>query len=118
MVFIPTKKTAEIDAAIDRWENPDPKNAKPWGGKLITPNTHQLKTFASPIARTCADCKYFSHKNGQTLLYKDKGLSTIVHDYGWKERHLCADPKDLGHCERRGALTAGFYGACEEFKRK
>lgn len=118
MAFIPSKKVADIDAAIDRYENPNPDNAQPWGGRIATPTTKQLATFASPIARTCNDCRYFNHKGGQQLLFKENGLSTIVHDYGWKQRHLCADPKDLGQCERRDALTAGYYVACEEYRSK
>lgn len=113
---MPSEKTKEIDAAIDRYENPNIDNAQPWGGKIVTPDGRQLAQFASPIARTCSDCKYFNHKRGQEQLFKEKGLSMIVHDYGWKKQHLCADPKQLGQCERRGALTAGFYVACEEYK--
>jgi len=116
VVHIPSAKAKAHDAALEQYENPDPKNAKPWGGKVILPNQKQLVQFSSAVQRTCSDCRFFDHKAGQTLLFKDKGLSMIVHDYGWKERHLCANPKDLGQCERRGALTAGFYVACEEYK--
>jgi hypothetical protein len=118
VAFIPSDKAKAVDAALERWEQPNVDNAQAGVNLVQPPSTKQLRVFSSQVARTCAGCKHFNHKHGQDLLFKQKGLATIVHDYQWKQQHLGADPKFLGHCEQRGALTASYYVSCEDYKAK
>lgn len=82
------------------------------------PTKKQLALYSSVRARLCGQCKHFSKDHGQKILFGQKKLAEIVHDYQWKAEHLGSDPREMGACTARDLLTGPTHSGaeCEFFK--
>lgn len=103
----------------EQWENPDPRNAQT-AGHLVRPvSTRELAIYGqSGRYKACANCRFFNQRAAQEMLFKDKQLATIIHDYEWTEKHLCTPADQLGVCEQRGCFTGPTYPPCEDYRAK
>jgi hypothetical protein len=84
------------------------------------PTQKQLALYAHVRARLCGQCKFFSKDHGQKILFKEKKLAEIVHDFKWKADHLGSDPREMGACMARDLLTGPTHSGaeCEQFRWK
>ncbi len=93
--------------------------------KIIRPDAGEVATYAETDLHTCGECKHFEHEIGQARMVAQKFTSALVREHGWKVKHLCHDPDDMGICglheggdtrSKGSTLTGPFSKACDQFQ--
>jgi hypothetical protein len=109
---------SDFDIADDA-ERPEPPDTPAHNRVIYQPSLPETAIFSQQRQRTCGMCKFFRHDEGQRRLFREKRLLEIVHDYGWKTKHMGDDPRRLAVCSQHDDMLVGpnTFG-CEHFKVK
>jgi hypothetical protein len=112
-------ESGRIDPKTGEVLPPDANAPNVFTHNIVKPPTkRQLALYSHVRARLCGQCKHFSKEHGQKILFKQKKLAEIVHDYQWKVEHLGSDPREMGACMARELLTGPTHSGaeCESFR--
>lgn len=91
----------------------------PGKGLVVLADEGQTATFASQIVKTCGSCKFYRLSVTQREFEKTNGswFKQVVHEFGWKLRHLGSHPRELARCGQKDDLLVGPHSrACEYHK--
>ena len=93
-----------------------PGQKLPGKSLVVLPNEREAQVFASQQIKTCGSCRFYRHAITQREFEKTKGswFKELVHEMGWKLRHLGASPRELARCGQKDNVLVGPQSrACE-----
>jgi hypothetical protein len=85
---------------------------------VVTPTDEEIETHGRPL-RVCGECRYFNQSDrAQEVIYGQRFYERLVREEGWKLKHLCSPPQDLGLCDawHGEMLTGRFHKACDQYR--
>lgn len=85
---------------------------------VVQPSERDLARYGAPTT-VCGNCRHFDIGDiAREKIRRERFYERLVREEGWKVKHLCSHPADLGLCglSNGDTLTGRLHKGCDQYR--